>query len=167
MSPSPPGPAVGAGGRGTRRQHRGRGLAPGMTRRKLLIALITAGLYALLTAVASAELHRVEVTLVTGQVMTVTVDVPPGTPVSQIQIPDLPAPVQSVTDLGPVETPTPTPTPAPTPTPTRTPTPTPTRTATPTPARTPTPTPRPGLPVATPGLPLPTPGTPSAPAPST
>src|SRR3954471_9206427 len=94
----------------------GGGLALGMTRRKLRIALITAGLYALLTAVASAELHRVEVTLVTGQLMTVTVDVPPGTPVSQIQIPGLPAPVQSITDLGPVETPTPTPTSAPTPT---------------------------------------------------
>src|SRR3954451_3843628 len=111
MPPSPPGPTGGAGGTRTRRQHRGRGLAPGMTRRKLLIALITAGLYALLTAVASAELHRVEVTLVTGQARTVAVAVPPGTPVSQIETPDLPAPVQTITDLAPVETPTPTPTP--------------------------------------------------------
>ena len=82
-----------------------------MIRRKLLIALVTAGLYALLTTVASAEMHRVQVTLVTGEVLTVTVDVPPGTPVSEIQIPGLPAPVASITDLGPVATPTPVPTP--------------------------------------------------------
>jgi Transglycosylase SLT domain/Peptidase family M23 len=107
-----------------------------MTRRKLLIALVTAGLYALLTAVASAELHRVQVTLVTGQVLTVTVDVPPGTPVSEIKIPDLPAAVQSISDLGPVETPTPTSTPsAPsTPTPSAPSTPTPSAPSTPTPS---------------------------------
>src|SRR5262245_413663 len=111
MPPSPPGPVVGAGGTRTRRKHFGRGLVPGMIRRKLLIALVTAGLYALLTSVAAAEMHRVQVTLVTGQVLTLTVDVPPGTPVSQIQIPGLPAPVASITDLGPVATPTPVPTP--------------------------------------------------------
>src|SRR5262245_33208835 len=82
-----------------------------MTRRILLIALVTAGLYALLVGAASAELHRVKVTLITGQTLTVTVDVPPGTPVSSVKIPGLPAPVASITDLGPVATPTPVPTP--------------------------------------------------------
>ena len=56
-------------------------------------------------------MHRVQVTLVTGQVLTVTVDVPPGTPVQQVQIPGLPAPVQNIVDLGPIGTPTPMPVP--------------------------------------------------------
>jgi hypothetical protein len=78
-----------------------------MTGRKLLIALTAAALYAVvLVASASAEVHRVQVTLVTGQVLTVDVDVPPGTPVEQVQIPGLPAPVQNIVDLGPVATPT-------------------------------------------------------------
>ena len=83
-----------------------------MTSRKLLtIATASAALYAVvLVASASAALHRVQVTLVTGQTLTLTVDVPPGTPVQQVQIPDLPAPVQEIVDLGPVETPTPEPT---------------------------------------------------------
>jgi hypothetical protein len=79
-----------------------------MTGRKLLIALLSAALYAVvLVASASAELHRVQVTLVTGEVITTTVDVPPGGTVSASQIPGLPAPAQSVVDLGPVATPTP------------------------------------------------------------
>jgi murein DD-endopeptidase MepM/ murein hydrolase activator NlpD len=84
-----------------------------MTGRKLLrIALAAAALYAaVLVASASAEMHRVQVTLVTGQVLTVTVDVPAGTPVQQVQIPGLPAPVQNIVDLGPISTPTPVPTP--------------------------------------------------------
>src|ERR1051325_2144345 len=87
---------------------RGRGPVPGMRSRKLLgIALAASALYAgVLVASASAELHRVQVTLVTGQVLTVTVDVPAGTPVTQVQIPGLPAAVQNVVDLGPVATPT-------------------------------------------------------------
>jgi murein DD-endopeptidase MepM/ murein hydrolase activator NlpD len=83
-----------------------------MTSRKLLIAIAATALYAVvLVTSASAALHRVQVTLVTGQTLTMTVDVPPGTPVQQLQIPGLPAPVQEIVDLGPVETPTPTPTP--------------------------------------------------------
>jgi len=84
-----------------------------MNSRKLLgIALAATALYAgVLVASASAELHRVQVTLITGQVLTVTVDVPAGTPVQQVQIPGLPAPVQNIVDLGPVATPTPIPTP--------------------------------------------------------
>jgi murein DD-endopeptidase MepM/ murein hydrolase activator NlpD len=90
-----------------------------MTGRKMLIALLAAVLYAAVLATsASADQHRVRVTLVTGQVITLTVDVPPGGSVSG-SLPPLGAPVQSVVDLGPVAsaTPIPTPTlPAPTPT---------------------------------------------------
>jgi murein DD-endopeptidase MepM/ murein hydrolase activator NlpD len=101
----------------------------GMIHRKLLIALTAAALYAVvLVTAASAELRQVRVTLVTGQTLTMTVDVPPGTAVQQLQIPGLPAPVQEIVDLGPVSTATPTPTPtvtvtpeAATPTPTATP----------------------------------------------
>ena len=70
----------------------------------------------LLVVPASAELHRVSVTLVTGQTITTTVDVPAGASVESIQIPGLPAPVQSITDLGPVATPTPVPEPTAAPT---------------------------------------------------
>ena len=82
-----------------------------MTGRKLLIALLAATLYAgVLVATASAEPHRVQVTLVTGEVIVTTVDVPPGASVSSVQIPGLPAAVQSVVDLGAVPTPTAVPT---------------------------------------------------------
>src|ERR687889_565799 len=79
-------------------------------RRPFAIALAASALYSgVLVADARAEMHYVRVTLVTGQQLTVTVDVPPGTPVSQIQIPGLPAPVSSIVDLGSAEsTPTPT-----------------------------------------------------------
>src|SRR3954463_6810139 len=88
-----------------------------MTGRTLLIALIAAALYAaVLTASASADQHRVRVTLVTGQVLVITVNVPPGGSVAG-SLPPLGAPVQSVVDLGPVATPTPPPAPqVPTPT---------------------------------------------------
>jgi hypothetical protein len=83
-----------------------------MRRRKLGIALAAAALFGVLLVVpASAELHRVSVTLVTGQTITTTVDVPPGASVESVQIPGLPAPVQSITDLGPVATPEPPPAP--------------------------------------------------------
>jgi murein DD-endopeptidase MepM/ murein hydrolase activator NlpD len=82
-----------------------------MTGRRLLIALIAAALYAaVLTASASADQHRVRVTLVTGQVLVITVNVPPGGSVAG-SLPPLGAPVQSVVDLGPVATPTPPPAP--------------------------------------------------------
>ena len=82
-----------------------------MTGRKLLIALLAATLYAgVLVATASAEPHRVQVTLVTGEVIVTTVDVPPGASVSSVQIPGLPAAVQSIVDLGAIPTPTPVPT---------------------------------------------------------
>jgi murein DD-endopeptidase MepM/ murein hydrolase activator NlpD len=102
-----------------------------MRRRKLVITLAAAAVFGVVVVPASAELHRVTVTLITGQTLTLTVDVPPGASVESIEIPGLPAPVQSIADLGPVATATPTATPAtPTPSPTeppseRTPTPTP------------------------------------------
>jgi Transglycosylase SLT domain/Peptidase family M23 len=97
-----------------------------MRRRTLLIALAAAALYGALVVPASAELHRVSVKLVTGQTMTVTVDVPPGGSVDASMLPGLPAPVASITDLGPVATPTPVPAPTvqatvPVPTPTQSP----------------------------------------------
>ncbi len=104
-----------------------------MRRRKLVITVAAAAIFGVLSVPASAELHRVTVTLITGQKVTLTVDVPPGTPVESIQIPGLPAPVQSVVDLGPVSTATPSPTatatpaaPAPAETPSQTATPAPT-----------------------------------------
>ena len=101
-----------------------------MRRWKPVTALAAAAMFGVLVAPASAELHRVTVTLIDGQTLTLTVDVPPGASVDSIEIPGLPAPVQTVADLGPAETPTPTPTAAPTQTavPELTPTPSPTQT---------------------------------------
>src|SRR3954470_23386344 len=103
------------------------------SRRPLAIALAASAFYAgIFVTAAHAEMHYVRVTLVTGQQLTITVEVPPGTPVDQIQIPGLPAPVSSIVDLGSTETPpTPTATQAPTVTSAPTDTPTPTATATP------------------------------------
>ena len=95
-----------------------------MRRRNLVITLAAAAMFGFLVVPASAELHRVTVTLVNGQELTLTVDVPPGATVESIEIPGLPAPVQSVVDLGTVATPTPTPTATATPGTTATPTPT-------------------------------------------
>jgi murein DD-endopeptidase MepM/ murein hydrolase activator NlpD len=98
-------------GMSSRFRHWRRGIKPGMTGRKLLIALTAAVLYAgLLSTSASAEEHNVRVTLVNGQVLVMKVDVPPGGTVAA-SLPALGAPVASVEDLGPVETPTPIPTP--------------------------------------------------------
>jgi len=106
-----------------------------MIGRKLLIALAAAALYAVvLVASASAELRQVRVTLVNGQILTLTVDVPEGTSVDELEIPGLPADVQTIEDLGPVATPTPSPTATADPTP---------QAPTPTPGA-PTPTPTPG-----------------------
>jgi hypothetical protein len=91
----------------------------------LLIALAAAALYAAVVVPASAELHRLSVTLTSGETIELTVDVPAGASVSDIELPPLAAPVQEIVDLGPVATPTPTPTATATPAPTLTPTPTP------------------------------------------
>jgi hypothetical protein len=84
------------------------------SRRPIAIALATSAFYAgIFVTSAHAEMHYVRVTLVTGQQITITVEIPPGTPVDQLQIPGLPAPVASIVDLGSADS-TPTPTAAPT-----------------------------------------------------
>jgi hypothetical protein len=100
------------------------------SRHPIAVALVASAFYAgVFVTAAHAEMHYVRVTLITGQQLTITVDVPPGTPVDQLQIPGLPAPISSIVDLGSVES-----TPAPTATqaPTVTVQPSPTGTATPT-----------------------------------
>ncbi len=104
-------------------------------RRPVAIALAASAFYAgIFVTNAHAEMHYVRVTLVTGQQLTITVDIPPGTPLDQLQIPGLPAAIASIVDLGSTDsTPTPTATASPTvqPTATATPTPAPSATSTP------------------------------------
>ncbi|UGS37951.1 lytic murein transglycosylase [Capillimicrobium parvum] len=75
-----------------------------MIRRKLLILLfgvaLVAALVALPTGSASAEQRTLLVTLLGGQQITVTVDVPPGTPLDQIQIPGVNGVIVSVSEIG-------------------------------------------------------------------
>ena len=111
-----------------------------MRRRTLITALAATAAFGAATAPAHAELRRVKVTLVTGQQLTLAVDVPPGTPVDQVAFTGLPAEVQLVEDLGPVATPVPTPVTTTTATPTPTLTPAPTADPTQVPAATATPT---------------------------
>jgi murein DD-endopeptidase MepM/ murein hydrolase activator NlpD len=78
-----------------------------MHKRKLLIGLATAGLllagFGAATMPASAEQRTLLVTLVGGAQVTVTVDVPPGTPTDQIPIPGVSAPILSVQDITPAQ----------------------------------------------------------------
>jgi hypothetical protein len=76
-----------------------------------LVAALTA-----FTLPASAEKRVLTVKLVTGEVITVTVDVAPGTPVSEIQLPSDLGPVEWVSQQGTTTPTTPTPPPATTPT---------------------------------------------------
>src|SRR4051812_28939281 len=75
-----------------------------MIRRKLLTLLfgvaLVAALVALPTNTASAEPRTLLVTLLGGEQITVTVDVPPGTPVDQIQIPGVNGVIVSVPEVG-------------------------------------------------------------------
>ncbi|HEX6388708.1 MAG TPA: hypothetical protein VFZ89_04670, partial [Solirubrobacteraceae bacterium] len=77
-----------------------------MNKRKLLIGLTSAGAlsagFGAAVLPASAELHRLTVTLLGGETINVTVDIPPGTPVSQIEIPGITTPILSIVDNGPV-----------------------------------------------------------------
>src|SRR5688572_2849081 len=119
-----------------------------MIRRPFLTAAVAAALYAtVLVSTASAALHTVRVTLTTGQVMTFQVEVSDGATATAAQLPPLPAPTQTIEDLGPVQVPTAVPTPT-----------VPLPTATPTVPNLPVPTPTPDNP-GTPG----TPGTPDTP----
>jgi len=71
-------------------------------RRKLTFAALTIALFLAGFAVASfpalAELRTITITLVGGQQIVTTVDVPPGTRVDQIKLPEVSAPIQSVTE---------------------------------------------------------------------
>jgi hypothetical protein len=108
-------------------------------RRPFAIALATSAFYAgIFVTNAHAEMHYLRVTLATGQQITVTADIPPGTPVDQIQIPGLPAPISSIVDLGSTES-TPSPTATAPPVVTVEPTATPEPTAQPSPSATKTP----------------------------
>src|SRR5215212_1755623 len=84
----------------------------GMTRRKLLTALIAAGVFTAgfgaAVLPASAEQRTYVVTLLGGKTMTVTLDVAPGTPPDQITIPGVTTPIIGITDITPAPTPVPT-----------------------------------------------------------
>src|ERR1044071_3447402 len=76
-----------------------------MNLRPIRTAFVAAALYAVvLVSTASAEEHRVRVTLVTGQVLTYTVDVAQGATATAAQLPPLPSPVKTIEDLGPLPT---------------------------------------------------------------
>src|SRR3954470_7633732 len=69
-------------------------------RRKLTFAALTIALFLAGFAVASfpalAELRTITITLVGGQQIVTTVDVPPGTRADQIKLPEVSAPIQSI-----------------------------------------------------------------------
>ncbi|CAB4935212.1 unannotated protein [freshwater metagenome] len=74
-----------------------------LSTRKLLVGLSAAGVVAAgfgATVQAGAEARTLDVTLAGGRTVVVQVDVPPGTPVEQIPLPDLGAPVVAVRDAG-------------------------------------------------------------------
>src|SRR4051812_23275659 len=64
----------------------------------LAIAAVSAGIFTFVMP-ASADQRTLVVTLATGQTVTVTVDVPPGTPVDQIHVPGVSGPIVSVQDV--------------------------------------------------------------------
>src|SRR6476619_460570 len=71
-------------------------------RRKLTFAALTIALFLAGFAVASfpalAELRTITVTLVGGQQIVTTVDVPPGPPTSPLKLPEIPAPIAGIHD---------------------------------------------------------------------
>ncbi|MDX6641708.1 MAG: hypothetical protein QOF12_2719 [Solirubrobacteraceae bacterium] len=76
-----------------------------MNKRKLLIALLVAGLFTVGLGAgvfpASADQRTFVITLATGQSMTVTLDVPPGTPLSDIHPPGVSTPVVGIQEITP------------------------------------------------------------------
>ncbi len=78
-------------------------------RSKLITGLATAGVvtagFGVSALPAGAEMRVLSVTLLGGATIQVTVDVPPGTPLSQISIPGVDLPVVAVSDLGPANPP--------------------------------------------------------------
>ncbi|HZN12358.1 MAG TPA: lytic murein transglycosylase, partial [Blastocatellia bacterium] len=81
--------------------------------RKILFGVMTVTLFvagfSLAAFPALAELRTITITLVGGQEVVTTVDVPPGTPPEAIQLPELSAPIQKVEDGGPSAPKTPAP----------------------------------------------------------
>ncbi|MEV4418906.1 lytic murein transglycosylase [Patulibacter sp. NPDC049589] len=78
---------------------------------KIAVGLSTAGVVAAgfgAASSASAESRTLTVTLAGGTVLQINVDVPPGTPIDQIPLPDLGGLVVRVTGPGPATTPAPT-----------------------------------------------------------
>ena len=71
-----------------------------LVRRGIDSRFATAVYAVVLVGTASAEKHAVRVTLVTGEVMTMTVEVPSGGPATAASLPALPAAVSSFEDLG-------------------------------------------------------------------
>jgi hypothetical protein len=74
-------------------------------RRKLTFATLTVALFLTGFAVASfpalAELRTITITLVGGQQIVTTVDVPPGTRPDQIRLPEVTAPIQKIEETPP------------------------------------------------------------------
>jgi transglycosylase-like protein with SLT domain/peptidase M23-like protein len=83
----------------------------------LLSAALAAAAVAGLTVPANAELRTVTVQLADGSTTTVTVDVPPGTPLDQVQIPTVPLPTPTEPLPAPLPNPTEPSDPAPQPSP--------------------------------------------------
>jgi hypothetical protein len=75
-----------------------------MRTRKLLLSLAVAGLltagFGAAVLPANADPRTITVTLLGGSQVTITVDVPPGTPLDQIKLPDFPLPVVGIEDSG-------------------------------------------------------------------
>jgi hypothetical protein len=82
-----------------------------MNKRKLLIGLTTAGLFSAgfgaAVLPAGAQQRTLTVTLLDGTVKTVTVDVPPGTPLDQIVVPGITTPILSIADSAATPAPAP------------------------------------------------------------
>ena len=76
-----------------------------MRNRKLAMGVVAAAIFgagigvSILPASAPADPRTLVVTLATGQTVTVTVDVPPGTPIDQIPIPGITTPIVGVSEV--------------------------------------------------------------------
>jgi hypothetical protein len=86
-------------------REKGTELITGSKRRKLFIGLLTAGLlvagFAAACFPAIADLRVITIKLKGGQKITTTVDVPAGTPVDQIQLPEITAPIEGIEEAAP------------------------------------------------------------------
>ncbi len=84
-----------------------------MSKRKLITGLVSAGVisvgFGATVMPASAEPRTVVVTLLGGQTITLTIDIPPGTPLDQIRLPGIQLPIVSITDATPPPAPAPVP----------------------------------------------------------